>query len=91
MSNPLSNRLAPSAKKLQMRSSESDRVSSLVQVAPSIDPETFRREVAARGGVIRSWIDQANLITIEIAARRLSELADLAGVVYVEAAQTYRP
>lgn len=91
MNNALSSRLGPSAKKLQLRSPESTRVSSLVQVAPSIDPEVFRREVAERGGVIRSWLDQANLITVEIGARRLSELADLPGVVYVEAAQTYRP
>ncbi len=90
MDNPRSSRLGPSARKLQLRSTETDRVSSLVQVAPSIDPDSFRREVADRGEVIRTWLDHANLITVEIPARRLSELADLPGVVYVEAAQAYR-
>ena len=91
MKDALSRRLAPSAKRLQLRSAENDRATALVQVASTVDAEAFRREVEARGGMIRSWLRPANVVSVEFPARALSELADLPGVVYVEAAQAYRP
>jgi hypothetical protein len=90
MNAPASERLGPSARKLLLRSNEDERVSSLVHVVASIDLESFRREVERTGGTIRSWLADTNLVPIEVGAGHLSALADLPGVVYVEAAQTYR-
>jgi hypothetical protein len=87
----LSRRLAPSAKKVLLHSPRHATVASLVQVAPSIDPEAFRLKVEQAGGSIRSWLAGASVVSVEIEAGRLSELADLPGVVYVETGQPYRP
>ena len=87
----VSSRLAPAAKRLYMRSKGNEMVSSLVQVAPSIDADAFRRDVERSGGSIRSWLKDTNVVSVDIDATRLSELADLPGVVYVETGQPYRP
>lgn len=90
MSLPLSKRLSPSAKKIVLRATGDEKVSSLVQVAPSINYAAFCQGVQQRGGAVRSWLPEANLATVEIGVSHLSELADMNGVVYVEAGQTYR-
>jgi hypothetical protein len=87
----ISSRLAPEAKRLYLRTKGNEMVSSLVQVAPSIDAAAFRRDVERSGGSIRSWLSETNLVSVEIDATRLSDLADLPGVVYVETGQPYRP
>ena len=91
MSPSSSARLGPSAKKLLLRATADERVSSLVQVAAAVEPEAFRREVERAGGTVRSWLAETNVVTVEIGARQLAVLAGLPGVVYVEAAQAYRP
>jgi hypothetical protein len=86
----LSKRLGPSAKKIALLSVGDERVSTLIHVAPSIDRQTFQGEVAAHGGTVQSWMPEASLVSVEIGAKHLSELADLKGVVYVEARQKYQ-
>ncbi|MHC5541729.1 hypothetical protein ACYOEI_26220 [Singulisphaera rosea] len=73
-----------------MRSTGNETVSTLIQVASSIDRLAFERGVTAYGGSVRSWLPEANLVTVDIGAGHLSELADLDGVVQVEAGQKYR-
>jgi len=86
----LSKHLGPSAKRIAMRSRGDERVSTLILVAPSIDRQAFQGQVAAHGGTVQSWMPEASLVTVEIGAKHLSELADMQGVVYVEAGQNYR-
>ena len=86
----LSKRLGSSAKKIALRSPGDETVSTLIQVAPSIDRLAFERDVTAYGGSLRSWLPEANVVTVDIGARHLSELADLDGVVQVEAGQKYQ-
>jgi len=76
---------------LYLRSKGNETVSSLVQVTPSLDSAAFQRDVERAGGNIRSWLLESNLVSVDIDATRLSELADLPGVVYVETGQPYRP
>jgi len=90
VSQSLSKHLGPSAKMIAMRSVGDERVSTLIQVAPSIDHQVFQGDVTAHGGTVRSWMPEANLVTVEISAKHLSELADMKGVVYVEASQKYQ-
>ncbi|AGA31400.1 hypothetical protein [Singulisphaera acidiphila] len=90
MGQQLSKRLGPSAKKIAMRSRGDERVSTLIQVAPTMDRLVFQRDVSAHGGDVSSWMPEANIVTVEISARHLSELADLDGVVLVEAGQKYQ-
>ncbi|HKM55490.1 MAG TPA: hypothetical protein VJY33_18950 [Isosphaeraceae bacterium] len=90
VSQSLSKHLGPSAKKIAMRSVGDERVSTLIQVAPSIDRQAFQGQVAANGGTVQSWMPEASLVTVEISAKHLSELADMKGVVYVEASQKYQ-
>ena len=90
MSQSLSKHLGPSAKKIAMRSVGDERVSTLIQVAPSIDRQAFQGQVAANGGTVQSWMPEASLVTVEISAKHLSELAEMKGVIYVEASQKYQ-
>ena len=90
MSQSLSKHLGPSAKKIVMRFVGDERVSTLIQIAPSIDRQAFQGKVAANGGTVQSWMPEASLVTVEISAKHLSELADMKGVVYVEASQKYQ-
>lgn len=87
----LSRRLGPSAKKAYLVSPHDLQVSTLVTVAPSVSREAFQQQVAKYKGAVRSWMPEANVASVDIAAGCLTELADLSGVVYVEAGQLYRP
>jgi hypothetical protein len=85
----LSPRLAPAARKLVVTAAAEQMVVGMVRVTPSTDRDTFRCDVERAGGVLRSWLGDANVASVEIDVGRLSTLADLPGVVYVETAQRY--
>ena len=82
-------RLSPSASKLYHLAASDARVSTLIQVAPSIDRQAFERDVALRHGIVRSWMPETGTVVVEIEAGQLGALADLDGVIYVEAGQKY--
>jgi hypothetical protein len=87
----LSPRLGPRAKRIALRASGTERVSGLVQVAPSADRRALQAAVEGHGGLVRSWNAPLGLVTVEVSARDLNTLADLDGVLYVEAGEPYRP
>ena len=91
MTDPLPRRLGPSAKKLLLRTSGAERVSSLVELVAAVDRNAFQHEVERAGGTIRSWLPDTNVVTVDIDVSQLGTLADLPGVVYVETAHKYRP
>jgi hypothetical protein len=91
MERQASPRLGPRAKRIFLRATPEDSVSALVEVAPSIDQNAFRDKLAAWGGSVRRWPDRSGTVTVALKAEYLSQLADLAGVVFVEAGEAYRP
>ncbi|WP_165233847.1 hypothetical protein [Aquisphaera insulae] len=90
METRLSKRLGPAAKKLALLSAEDETVSALIQVAPSMNRKSFEHDVRGVGGVVRAWMPESNLATVDVSAGHLSDVAEMAGVVQVEAGQAYR-
>ena len=85
----LSSRLSPGAKKQLLGAAEGDRFHGLLQVAPTANLPVLRRELAAVGATIQSWMEEARLMSVDVPAARLAEVADLQGVTYVEAGTRY--
>jgi len=85
----LSSRLSPGAKKQLMGAADGELFHGLLQVAPTADVPVLRRELAAAGATIKSWMEEARLMSIDVPADRLAEVADLRGVTYVEAGTRY--
>lgn len=84
-------KLSPKLRR-SLLSGDSERiVSGIIEVAPGADPDRLRRRLEAVGAAIRSWPDQARIVTIEIPVKRLRELDALDDVVYVDASEPYRP
>jgi hypothetical protein len=90
MTQALSQRLGPRAKRIALRGPASLRVSGLVEVGACVRREAFERAIHQLGGTIRSWPEGQRVTTVEIDAGQLSALADLTGVMYVEAGETCR-
>ena len=91
MKTRLSSRLSPGAKKQFLSAGTGDTFQGLLQVAPTADIPSLHRELAAVGGTVRSWMEETRLMSVEIPAERLPEVADFQGVTYVEAGTKYRP
>jgi hypothetical protein len=89
MKTRLSGRLSPEAKKRFLTAAE-EPVSALLQVAPTADLPALRASLEAAGGRLGSWMEETRLLSVEIAAGRLEEVADLPGVAYVDAATAWR-
>ena len=89
MKRRLSKRLSPKAKKLCLQSGTDEPVSGLIRVSATVDEESLRTAIESRGMVVRSWLKEANLVTVDASVGQLSELAELDGVVYVEADERY--
>jgi hypothetical protein len=66
-------------------------VSGLVRLTPSADVADLQAKIAALGGKVRASMTEADLLSVEVPASRLSDLADLPGVSYVEAGERYAP
>jgi hypothetical protein len=91
MAQRLPRRLSPKAKYRLVRAEGDERVSTLVTVAAIADSDDLMRQVAALGGTARSWNRETGLLTVELPAAQLGELAELSGVVHVDADDVYRP
>jgi len=85
----LSGRLSPGAKKRLLAAAPGDVVRCLLSVAPAADVEALRRALAEHGATVQSWLEETRLLSADVPAERLAEVADLPGVVYVEAATGY--
>jgi hypothetical protein len=83
----MSSRLSPQAKKAEIRQADAV-VSGLAEVSPGADAEKIRQAVVGLGGRARPGATP-NTLAFEVAARHLSAVADLAGVVYVTTAEPY--
>lgn len=90
MKHRLSSRLSPRAKKMALTGGEEVPVRALIQVAPAADPDELRGALAAVGAEAGSWSSETRLLVAEIPAGALARVAELPGVVYVEAESPYR-
>ncbi|WP_210479397.1 hypothetical protein [Naasia sp. SYSU D00948] len=91
MAQRLPRRLSPQAKYRLIRAGADERVRSLVKTAGVADPEDLASRVVALGGTVRSWDRETGLLTVDLPAAQLGNLAELNGVVHVDAGDVYRP
>ncbi|MCO1654147.1 hypothetical protein [Pseudonocardia humida] len=82
--------LSPRAKHRLVRAGADERVRTLVRVAPTADPDDLLARVAGLGGAVSSWSPETGLLAVELPAARLGGLAELDGVVHVDADDAYR-
>ena len=91
MAQRLPRRLSPKAKYRLIRASADQRVRTLVKTAGVADPEELISRVAALGGTVGSWDYETGLLTVDLPAVQLGNLAELHGVVHVDAEDVYQP
>jgi hypothetical protein len=85
----LSKRLGPRARRLVQSSPPQEVISALVELSPTADQQTLQDEINRLGGRVRSWLTELRACTAEVPASRLTDLADLEGVSYVEAGERF--
>jgi hypothetical protein len=90
MAQRLPRRLSPRAKYRLVRAGADERVRTLVSVAAVADSDDLISRVAALGGTARSWNSETGLLTVDMPAAELGNLAELDGVVHVDAGDVYR-
>ena len=86
----LSGRLSPQAKKLVLAAAPDRPVRLHLQVAPAADRDALAKELEAAGATVGAWLEEPRLLAIEAPAASLERIAELPGVVYVDAATAYR-
>lgn len=89
MRHRLPSNLSPKAKKLLLTSETHEPVRALVQVAATADADTVAHGITALGGTVDSWMRDTGLLSCEVPADQLGELAGIAGIVYVETGEVY--
>lgn len=89
MQHRLPSNLSPRAKRLLLTADEQQHVRALVQIAPTADARELEHRIAELGGSIDSWMPDTSLISLDVPAARLGELAGIDGVVYVETGEAY--
>jgi hypothetical protein len=82
--------LSPKARYRLLRAGAGERVRALVAVTAATDVDDLTARVAALGGTAGSWSRETGLLTVELPAVQLGKLAELNGVVHVEADELYR-
>ena len=90
MKRKLTKRLSPKAKRLYLQATPGEQVACLIQISPTADTEALRHDLETHGAVIRSWMDFEHLVTVEVDATQLTEVAELDGVIYLEAGERYQ-
>ena len=90
MAQRLPRRLSPKAKYLLVRADADERVRTLVSVAAIADSDDLISRVTALGGAAQSWNSETGLLTVDMPATQLGNLAELDGVVHVDAGDVYR-
>ena len=89
MTRRFSRKLNPKAKRALLLGEPGEKVSCLLQIAPSQDVEALRRDVESFGGIIGSWMEETHLMSVELDASKLNRLAELKGVIHIEAGARY--
>jgi hypothetical protein len=87
----LPRRLSPKAKQRLVRAGAGDNVRALVSVAGVTDSDDLIGRLSALGGTVGSWDQETGLVTVDLPAAQLGHLAELSGVVHVDADDLYRP
>jgi hypothetical protein len=91
MAQRLPRRLSPKAKYRLVRAGADERVRTLVKTAGVTDPDDLISQVTALGGTVRSFDHETGLLTVDLPAVQLGNLAEVRGVVHVDAEDVYRP
>jgi len=91
MAQRLPRRLSSKAKYRLVRAGADERVRTLVKTAGVSEPDDLLSRVAALGGRTRSWDQETGLLTVDLPAVQLANLAELDGVVHVDTEDVYRP
>ena len=91
MAERLPRKLSPKAKYRLIRAGANERVRTLVKVAAIGDGDDLISRVTALGGRTQSWDPEAGLLTVDLPAAQLGKVAELGGVVQVDADDVYRP
>lgn len=86
----LPRRLSPKAKQRLVRAAADESVCALVSVAGVTDSDDLVGRMAALGGTVQSWDRETGLLTVDLPAAQLGNLAELSGVVQVDADDLYR-
>jgi hypothetical protein len=89
MAQRLPRRLSPRARYRLVRAGADERVRTVVKVAAVADSDELISRVTALGGTARSWDRETGLLTVDLPAVQLGELAELDGVVHVDAGDVY--
>lgn len=89
MQHRLPSNLSPKAKRLLLTADSRQPVRALVQVAPSADVGEIEQRIGAIGGTTQSLMRDTRLLSLDVPAGQLGELAGIDGVVYVEAGEAY--
>ena len=91
MARRLPRALSPQARYRLLRAAAGERVRCLVRVGPTGDVEDLTRRIGRLGGTTGFWNPETGLLTVELPAVQLGELAELDGVVQVDADAAYGP
>ena len=85
----LSSRLSPQAKRQFLTAAEGDVFHGLLQIAPTADVSGLRQDLTEVGATVQSWMEETRLMSVDVPAERIGDVADLHGVTYVEAGTRY--
>ncbi|MCP4898598.1 MAG: hypothetical protein GY906_16620 [bacterium] len=90
MKSRLSKRLSPKAKKLALLGEEGQRVKAFVQLAPQADIDSLRDEIAGLRGLVTASMVETRSLSVEVDVDQLEKVANLKGVLYVDAGSRFR-
>jgi|GEM_PF-4577230 len=81
--------LGPKAKRFILKEAPDAVASCMVEFAPNAERNAVDTKLKQLNGKIRSWDASSRIMTVEIPAAKLPELANLDLIVYVELAARY--
>ena len=81
----LSRKLSSQARKLYVKSQKTDEVSALVKLSPLVDLKQLAAEFKQQQIEVASWLQSEDMVSVKLLASQLSALAEIKGVVFVEA------
>lgn len=85
MKSKLSRKLSAQARKLYLKSHESDEVNALVKISPLVDAKQLVAEFKKQQIEVSSWLQTEDMVSVKLPASQLLALAEIKGVVFVEA------
>ncbi len=77
-------KISPQGKKQLLRAAPGDSTTALVELVPGASPESLADELERLGAEQISWSVETRLLTVQIEAAKLDELAALTAVTYVQ-------